>query len=47
MTSILTLFITSSSGLASAMFPTIGPAVLNVNASLISGSLTSFAAAMG
>ena len=45
--SFLTIFIPSSSGLSSAMFPVIGPAVASVNGSLLSGSVTSFAAAMG
>jgi len=44
---LLTIFIPSSSGLASAMFPVIGPAIYNANAALLSGSVTSFAAAMG
>jgi len=45
--SLLTVFIPSSSGLASAMFPVIGPAIATANANLLSGSVTSFAAAMG
>ena len=45
--SFLTIFIPSSSGLSSAMFPVIGPAVASANGALLSGSVTSFAAAMG
>ncbi|MCQ2747758.1 MAG: hypothetical protein MJ223_00480 [Mycoplasmoidaceae bacterium] len=44
---LLTTIIPSSSGLSSAMFPVIGPAICSVPAISVSGSVTSFAAAMG
>lgn len=45
----LTVFIPSSSGLSSAMFPVIGPAVATstLGAGMLSGSVTAFAAGMG
>lgn len=43
---LLTIFIPSSSGLSSAMFPVIGPAVASTSISM-SGTVTSFASAMG
>ncbi|MCQ2957182.1 MAG: hypothetical protein MJ233_05175 [Mycoplasmoidaceae bacterium] len=45
--SLLTVFIPSSSGLSSAMFPVIGPAVASAGTITLSGSVTTFAAAMG